>query len=144
MSATYFLDTNIFLRALIRENEKMSDECLSLLGKVRNNSIEVYTSYLNIAEVAWTLESFYKYPRKKIAGALGSIANLNSLKLINTFNLPLAITLYGEKNIKLIDCMIASLKNIQGRKMVVVSYDRDFDRLGVVRKEPQEVNATAL
>lgn len=139
MSTTYFLDTNIFLRVLIRENEKMSDECSLLLEKVRSNTIQVYTSYLNIAEVAWTLESFYKYPRKKIAEALEGISNLNSLKLTNAFNLPLAISLYGEKNIKLIDCMMASLKGVQNGEVIIVSYDKDFDKLGVKRSEPTNI-----
>jgi predicted nucleic-acid-binding protein len=37
---------------------------------------------------------------------------------------------------KWIDCLIASAPDIQSGETAVVSYDRDFDRLGVVRLEP--------
>jgi len=44
--------------------------------------------------------------------------------------------MYSSKNVKFIDAMIASVDQIVSGSWVVVSYDKDFDKLGVKRAEP--------
>ena len=40
---------------------------------------------------------------------------------------------------KFIDALIASHKSIQEEAAVIVSYDKDFDKLGILRKEPKDI-----
>ena len=47
--------------------------------------------------------------------------------------------IYEQNNIKLTDAFIASHPKIQSKEMIVVSYDKDFDKLSVIRKEPGEI-----
>lgn len=132
----YFIDTNIFIRILELENQKMFDECSKLLKLVKDSKMKAVTSGEVLSEIVWVLSSSYKESKAKIIKSLKGIVGLNGLKVIDEFDLEYALRKYEEKNVKFIDSLIASNPKIQSKKMVVVSYDKDFDKLGVKRLEP--------
>lgn len=74
-----------------------------------------------------------------IARAIKGILHLNNLKIRENFRLSLALEIYETHSIKFIDALIASHPQIQNQEMIVVSYDRDFDKLKIIRKEPKEI-----
>lgn len=135
----YFIDTNIFIRVLHKEKEKLFSESISLLKSIKENQIEAFTGTVVLTEVAWTLSSFYNIGKSKITEGLEGIINLNGLKIIDNYNHPIALRLFGRYSIKYIDALIASNDEIVNKKACVISYDRDFDKLGVLRKEPNRV-----
>ncbi len=135
----YFIDTNIFLRALTKDDTKKYHHCVSFLELVREGKIKAYTATIVFAESAWTLRSFYKLAKKDVVKALKGTANLKNLSIIDNYNLLYALNLYENHNVKFINAIVASLEPIKEEKMVVVSYDKDFDQLGVERKEPQNL-----
>lgn len=135
----YFIDTNIFLRVLELENKKIFDECSKLLGLINNSKISAVTSNFVLSEVVWVLDSFYGETRQKIVKGLDGILKLNNLKIIDKVNNFVALDLYSKKSVKFIDALIASNPEIQSKEMIVVSYDKDFDKLGVKRLEPSQI-----
>lgn len=135
----YFIDTNIFLRTLINDNENFFKECVGFLELVKNGKIKAQTSCLVLSEVSWTLSSFYNSGKDKVVESLYSIINLKNLKFNEKFNSNFGVQIYEQNNIKLTDAFIASHSKIQSKEMIVVSYDKDFDKLGVIRKEPGEI-----
>jgi uncharacterized protein len=135
----YFVDTNIFLRVLIKENENQFLECISFITAIKENKIKAFTSSIILAEIVWTLSSYYKFEKEKVVMAVKSILNIHGLKIIDKFNHIVAITLYENQSVKYIDALIASIPQIQQKKVTVVSYDRDFDKLKVIRKEPKDI-----
>ena len=135
----YFVDTNIFLRTLVKEDEKSFKECYLFLNLIKGNKIKVFTSSLVLAEIDWVLESFYKFGKSEVIKALNSILKLKGLKIIDRTNVQLALEIFQNKNIKFIDALIVSNSQIFQKKVIVVSYDRDFDKIGVKRKEPKEI-----
>ncbi len=136
----YFIDTNIFLRVLIKENEKTFGECFGILNKIKKGEIKAFTSSLVLAEINWVLGSFYRFSKFQVAESLKGIINLKGLKIVDKHNLRLAVSIYEKHNVKFVDALIASNFLIFRNKFlaVVVSYDRDFDRIGIKRKEPGE------
>jgi len=134
----YFIDTNIFLRALVKENEKTFKECYQFLKLVEERRLRALTSSLVLAEIEWVLGSFYKFEKTKVVQALGSVLSLKGLQIIDAINPRLALEIFREKNVKFIDALIASDPRIFKKEVIVVSYDRDFDKIGVLRKEPKE------
>ena len=138
----YFIDTNIFLRILHKENEKIFQECLSLLNSIKENKIEASTATVVLTEVVWTLSTFYHISKLKVIEGIQGIIQINGLKIIDNYNHPLALQLFEKHSIKYIDALIASNEDIYAKKMTVVSYDRDFDKLPILRKEPKEVLKT--
>ena len=135
----FFIDSNIFLRAIVKEDEKVYRECFDFLNRVEAGSIRAVSSNVVFAEVVWVLDSFYEMKKADIIRALQGMKSIKSLKLFDVFDFDLTLSDYSKFGVKYIDALIASIPEIQSRKMIVISYDRDFDKLGVARKEPSDI-----
>lgn len=136
----YFIDTNIFLRYFTDEEySKVFNDCSKLIKSIKLGKIHAATSHLILAEIAWTLPTSYGSSKNQVSKVLKAVETLNGLKIINNFNTSVANRLYTDYSIKYIDALIASNPQIQTKSMAVVSYDKDFDKLGVIRKEPSQI-----
>ncbi len=134
----YFIDTNIFLRALIKDDIKSFAKVILLLENIKNNKIQAYSSSIVIAEIVWTLKSFYKLSKEDIIKAVDSILNLKGLNFIETQNITEALTMYKDNNVKFTDCLIYSSLDTT-KDWYVVSCDTDFDKLGTKRVDPADL-----
>ncbi len=139
MSDKVFIDTNIFLRILTGDNKKMSDECARLLVAIKLGKIEARTSTLVLSEIVWTLGTTYNFSKERVAKAIKSIISVSGIKVVEGHEVALAVELFENFSVKFIDSLIASISSVQKGKWVVVSYDKDFDKLGVKRFEPSQV-----
>jgi len=135
----YFIDSNIFLRVFIKEKEKIFEDCYNFLKLVRQKKVKGFTSSLVLAEIDWILEKLYKLKKEEAVEKLESILRLKGLKITEQHNISLALPLYKKYNIKFIDALIASNPKILKKQMAVVSYDQDFDKLKIIRKEPHQI-----
>lgn len=135
----YFIDSNIFLRTIVKENQRVFKDCRSFLQLIKSNQIKAFTCGLVLAEVLWVLSSYYHVKKPGLIEALKSILNLRGLRVIDKIDYLAAEKIYENYNVKFIDAVIASIKEIQEKKWIVVSFDKDFDRIGVNRKEPGEL-----
>ncbi|MFH0792126.1 MAG: PIN domain-containing protein [bacterium] len=136
----YFIDSNVFLRPVVKDDKKAADDCEIVLKKLSQEKKKFFTSTLVLAEIIWVGEKFYKIPKADIVIILKGILAIRNLKVIDKFNPIWAIEEYGIMNIKFIDCLLASILFGQRGKMTIVSYDRDFDKIkGLTRVEPQEI-----
>ena len=135
----YFIDSNIFLRALHKENRKFFLDCVRLLKNIKENRIKAYTSTIVLAEVVWTLQSFYGIEKDKIISGLKGITSLNGLKITDNYNNVLALDIWQKHSVKFIDALIASDPAVQDKSACIISYDRDFDKLKVLRYEPKDI-----
>ena len=107
---------------------------------VKENKLKAVTTHLNLSELTWTLLTFYKLPKDKVILSIRSINNLRGIDLIDFYEIHTALSIFESKNVKFIDAMIASIKEVQGHEFTIVSYDKDFDKIGVLRKEPSEIS----
>lgn len=71
--------------------------------------------------------------------SLKSIIAIAGLRIYDDLSIHKAVELFEEHNVKFVDCLLASSKLIQEGKAVIVSYDREFDKLGIRRLEPRDV-----
>ena len=133
------IDTNIFLRVLTKDDTSTFNQCVDLLTAIKEGKIKAVTTTICLAEVVWTLKAFYKRPKSDILLAYNAIINLNGLSIVDGYDHGIAATLYERYNVKYIDALIASIKSVRTKEMTVVSFDRDFDKLGVLRVEPKSV-----
>ncbi len=133
---TYILDTNVFLRTLIKEDDVSFKACISLLTKIKQNKVEAIVPGIVIAELIWTLRSFYGLSKKETHRAISSVLRLNNLRVKDEYDYPLALELWRKHKSKYIDCAIATLA--MKLQLPVVSYDKDFDKLDVTRIDPNK------
>lgn len=131
-----FLDTNIFLRILTEDDPEKSLRCQNLIRMGMGKELKLYTNTMTIAEIVWTLESYYGCSRSEVREKIEKILNTPNLKVENGDLIAEAIKLYEEKNIDYIDCYNAVYSKTEQMDLIY-SYDEDFDRLSLVsRKEP--------
>lgn len=136
----YIIDSNIFLRYAVPENLKMFNECKKFLTLVENGTLTAYTTDLIIAEVQWVMARSYKMPKAKAVQLISTIVNQPNIYIIPKTPWDSALDIYSKYSIKFIDATIAAITYEQGLKnWSVVSYDEDFDKLGVKRLEPKDV-----
>lgn len=135
----YFIDSNIFLRPIIKDDPQKVKECGVIFEKIQKGEIRALTSNLVLAEIVWTGLKFYKIKKEELINALKGILDFKNLKIINDFSSRLAIEIYGKFPIKFIDALIASNPQIFRKEIIIVSYDKDFDKIGVKRKEPRNL-----
>lgn len=132
----YFIDTNVFIRFFVTDNRNMSEDCIAFIEGVRDGHISAGTSSLVLAEIQWVLGGFYAFGKTDVVAALGSVAPFVSPAFYAPQPL-MAVALYEAHAVKFIDTLIASHPDIARGAVTVVSYDKDFDKLGVTRVEPR-------
>jgi len=135
----FFVDTNIFLRIFVKEDEKTYKDCLNFLKLVSAKKIKAYISTIVIMEINFVLTSFYKFQKENTAQALRSIISTPGLKIIDDLDISHALELYTNSNIKFMDCLIASSSLLQKNKACIITYDKDFEKLPVITKQPGEI-----
>jgi uncharacterized protein len=133
-----FLDTNILLRFLTRDDERKARCALELLMRVERGEEKVITSPLVIFETVYTLQSFYKVPRQTIKEQVLSIISMRSLHLPDKNIFYQAFNFYVTKNISFADAYNAAYMLAEGISNIY-SWDKDFDKIeGIARLEPEE------
>ena len=128
-----FLDSNIFLRAILKDDEKKAEHCLKLFEKVDEGEITAATSMLVLNEILWVLEG-YKVGRKEIAERLGAIAASN-IKLLaaEDDNIALeSLTYYKDLGVDFIDALNACVAR-KNKIQTIVTYDSHFEKLNFIK-----------
>jgi uncharacterized protein len=132
-----FLDTNILLRFLTRDDEQKAQQALDLLLRIERGEEKVITSPLIIFETIFTLQKLYKVPRDIIKEQVLSIISLRSLHLQDKSLYPRAFDLYVSKNISFADAYNAVYMHSEEIAQIY-TWDKDFDKIeGITRIEPQ-------
>lgn len=134
-----FLDTNILLRYLTRDDEEKAQACLALLLRVERGEETVVTSDLVIAETVFTLQSprQYSLSQDRIRELVEPVIALRGLRLPHKALYTRAFDLYCQTGISFTDAFNAAYMEPRGLTEVY-SYDTDFDRVeGIRRVEPE-------
>lgn len=130
------LDANILLRYLLDDMPELTDRCEALLLRVQRGEELVWLPDIALADVIWTLHSFYKQSKAEIRDVLLPILSLRGIHLRDRSVVFHALVLFAEKNIDFSDALIAAEMLARGYTEIY-SYDRDFDKvLEVERVEP--------
>jgi uncharacterized protein len=133
-----FLDANVILRYLTRDDPEKAERCLALLQRAERNEVALTTSEAIIAEVVYVLSSprLYNLSPQRIRELLLPVLNLRGLKLPSRQLYNRALDLYATHAIDFEDALAVAHMEQQGITEMV-SYDRHFERVeGVERVEP--------
>ena len=133
MSEAYFVDTNIFLRYLTNDIPEQAAVFEEALRKAARGEIRLVTSPLTIAEIVWTLESFYHLDRQAIQRNILAIASTDGLEVEDGELVMQAVIWYAEKNVDYIDAYHAAWLLDRGVDTVLTFDMKHFSRLEGVR-----------
>jgi predicted nucleic acid-binding protein len=130
-----FIDTNIFLRYLTKDDPSKYYKCREIFKKAIQGNIELVTSGIVIAELIWTLLSYYKVQKADVIEKTSIIVNTDNLYIPDKDVITDALVLFGRKNIDYIDAYNAVFMKHYGFEEIY-SYDKDFDAVeGIKRVE---------
>lgn len=131
-----FVDTNIFLRYLTGDDPVKYIRCKEIFKKAVEGKLILVTSGLVIAELVWTLLSYYKVSKADVVEKISIIISTKGLQIPDKDIIIDALLLYSRKNIDYIDAYNAVFMIRNGLKENY-SYDEDFDIIeGIKRSEP--------
>lgn len=131
-----FIDTNIFLRAILNDSP-VSSRCQKLFKHIERGELDALTSDLVVAEVVFVLEGkIYRYQRDMIARIVMPMVLLPHLYTQSKLLWRDIFSMYRESTIDFIDAYNILTMQDRGVKEVY-SYDKDFDMIHTIqRKEP--------
>lgn len=135
-----FLDANVILRYLTRDDETKAQACYQLFQRVKRGQEEVFTCEAIIAEVVYVLSSSrapYKLGHEEIRARLLPILSLRSLKFPQKRVYLRALDIYASAPFLDFEDALAVAHMERRGVTEILSYDRDFDRVGdMQRVEP--------
>ncbi|MBI2872659.1 MAG: type II toxin-antitoxin system VapC family toxin [Chloroflexi bacterium] len=135
-----FLDTNVILRYLTKDDEAKAEACYQLFQRVKQGGEELFTCEAIVTEVVYVLSSPrapYRLSHEEVSARLLPILTLRGLKLPQKRVYLRALDLYASSPFLDFEDALAVAHMEQRGMAEIISYDSDFDRVtGLQRVEP--------
>jgi predicted nucleic-acid-binding protein len=129
------LDTNVLIRFLTSDKTKKFRGVYTLFEFLEQGDFRVELKLIVLFQVVFVLKSFYSIPRKDIANGMLGILEYKGIVVKEKRIVRRTIELWHGSKLDIIDCyLIACLEG--DRQNILYSYDRDFDKFEINRKEP--------
>ena len=133
-----FVDANVFLRYLTRDDPEKAQACLALFRQAERGEVTLFTTETIIAEIVYVLSSprLYNLSRQDVRNRLTPLLTLPGLRMPKRAIVLRALELYEAQNVDFEDALAVAHMEQLGIEEII-SYDRDFDRFPqVTRVEP--------
>ena len=135
-----FLDTNVILRYLTRDDEAKAEACHRLFQRVEQGEEELFTCEAILSEVVYVLSSRrapYRLSHEEIRSRLVPIVTLRGIRLAQKRVYVRALDIYASSSFLDFEDALAAAHMEQQGVREIVSYDKDFDLVaGLQRVEP--------
>lgn len=128
-SAPLFVDTNVFLRFLTADDQAKARRAEALFKRAIKGKVRLTTSLFVIAEIVWTLESFYKLEKPDIAEKVLTILNTPNIVCPEARVIRPALDVYVHQNIDFIDAYHACHLKNEGVRQIVTFDRKHFSRV---------------
>lgn len=131
-----FVDANVILRFLTHDEPVQAARCDALFERVNKQREIIEVSEIVIADVVWTLHSYYKLSKEQIREYVSTLLIQPNVRMADKSRMLDALTLFASENIDFSDALMAT--HMKSRSLdEIYSYDRDFDRIeNIKRVEP--------
>ncbi len=128
MPERVFADTNLFLRYLTNDVPAQADAVEALLKRAKRGEVSLVTNALVMAEIVWTLESFYKLQKAEIRDKVLAILNTSGVEITDSELVLQAVAWYADKNVDYIDAYNAAWMPGQGLAVACTFDQRHFSQ----------------
>lgn len=125
----YLIDTNVILRYLLGDHVKFSQKAEDFMLEVSKGVKKAEILDIVIVECIYVMEKFYNVPKSVIVDKLSKILNFSGIINPDRSKILKALFQYEKSNIDIVDCILASQSSLE---RVVVSFDKDFEKLEAV------------
>ena len=129
------LDTNVLIRFLTSDKTERFRGVYTLFESLERGELQVELKLIVLFQVVFVLKSFYSVPIKDIASVMLDILKYKGIIVKEKKIVRRTLTLWHDNRLDIVDCyLIACLEG--DRQNILYSYDRDFDKFEINRKEP--------
>ncbi len=103
---TILVDANIIIRFLLNDHPTLSFQAKDIILKAQQGSLKLYLDEVVIAEIIWTLSSFYRIKRFEISDKLEEIVSQNWVINPKKDLIIQTLALFRSSNLDYIDCWL--------------------------------------
>ena len=129
------LDTNILIRFLTSDKTQKFRGVYTLFESLEQGNLRVELKLIVLFQVVFVLKSFYSVPREDIATGMIDILEYKGIVVNEKKIVRRMMELWHDSKSDIVDCyLIACLEG--DKQNILYSYDRDFDKFEINRKEP--------
>jgi predicted nucleic-acid-binding protein len=129
------LDTNVLLRFFTSDKSKKYKRLYEFFETLERGDMRVELKLIVIFQVIFVLKSYYDVPKGDIVSGIQNILKYKGISIKEKKIVQRSLELWSKKNVEIVDCyLIACLE--KDSQNLLYSYDRDFDKFEVNRKEP--------
>lgn len=114
------IDANVVLRFLLDEPPDQAERCQALFARLQAGEEEVYLPEVVLSDVIWTLQSYYRWPRERIARFAHDVISLQGTRLARESLVQDAVHLYAQHGIDFSDALIAA--EMESYKILILSF----------------------
>lgn len=127
MISTLLADANVIIRFLLNDHPKLSQEAKTIFSKAEKGVIKIYLDEVVLAEVVWTLSSFYKVKKTDLVDKLEKLLSQDWIINPRKSILFETLDLYKRSNVEYIDCWIFVVSKAQRLKLE--TFDKKLKKL---------------
>lgn len=127
-----FADTNVFLRYLTNDIPEQAAAFEGLIRKAGAGDVALITTAMVLAEIVWTLESYYHLEKSAIQDRILAILNTPGLTVDEGELILNAILWYREKNVDFIDAYHAAWMSRRGINKICTLDRKHFSRFAEI------------
>ena len=129
------LHTNVIIRFLISDKSIKYKKLYRFFESLEQEEIQVELKLIVLFQVIFVLKSFYNVPKIDIAEGMLDLLEYKGISIKEKKTVRRTLELWRDKNLEIVDCyLVASLES--NPRNLLYSYDRDFDKFKISRKEP--------
>ncbi len=130
------IDTNVLIRFLTNDKSSKYKTLYSFFNSLEKGVLKVELKLIVLFQTAFVLKSYYKVPKENISTSLSALLTFKGIQIKDKNIVMRTLELWNTNNIEIVDCyLIACLENDE--QNIIYSYDHDFDKQPIQRKEPQ-------
>ncbi len=120
----YLLDTNIIIRFLVGDNEKILEESTKYFEQIEQGILKVEILSEVLMETFFVLTKFYKIPKNEVISDLKTILSFEGIVNKNKIILFETLNIIENKNIDFVDALICAKCKLQNYDKL--SFDKDL------------------
>ncbi len=124
-----WLDTNIILRFLLKDDERLFAKADALFARAERNELTLYLHPLILAELVWTLESFYGFNKADITTVLSEFIEADGIDMPDKEVARNALQIYIDKNVDFIDAYLTQYALLKSPNTVYSMDKKHYSRL---------------
>jgi predicted nucleic-acid-binding protein len=128
------VDTNTVLRHLLSDNSDQSPKASALMEEAERGECLLRIHGIVVAELVWTLDSYYGFSAKRIADDLADFLTAPGIEVDDRANVLSALRSFADKNVDYIDAYLGAVAASEG--VQIATFDKHYKRLGVSIRIP--------